>query len=383
MPLISCCPDFNRSSETPTQFWNKVDTAIGLRTMQKGSSEATLPIEGKTQRVHTIAHKIFDESFALECDKYDSLNGFRDRFHIPRNEKGQPQIYFCGHSLGLQPKATQKVVQKELDAWANLGVEGHFKTDAPWYSYHELVREPLAKLVGAQPQEVVAMNSLTANLHLMMVSFYQPTATKFKVLMEAPVFSSDTYAVKSQIAFHGHDSEKGLVVVSPRDGKDGVELADIEKILETQGDGIALVLLSSMNYFNGQLVDMKRITELAHKKGCLVGFDLAHAVGNVPMQLHNDDVDFAVWCNYKYVNAGPGSIGGAFVHEKHLNNAKLPRFAGWWGNDPKTRFQLHLQPNFVPVAAADGWQLSNPSIMSLAPLRASLDIFEQAGIERV
>lgn len=362
-----------KSGVTAIQFWEMADAAIGVQKT----------VQQKAQRIHAFAPEIVKESFASECDKHDSLKAFRERFHIPSHENGQSKIYFCGHSLGLQPRKTQKIVQEELEAWAKLGVDGHFKPDAPWYSYHELVREPLAKLIGAKPQEVVAMNSLTVNLHLMMVSFYQPTSKRYKVLMEEPVFSSDTYAIKSQIDFRGYDSSKGLLVVKPQNGKDAVDLQDIEQLLEKQGDEIALVLLSAVNYFNGQLLDLKKITELAHKKGCMVGFDLAHAIGNVPLQLHEADVDFAVWCHYKYLNAGPGAIGGAFVHEKHLNNLNLKRFAGWWGNDPKTRFKLHLQPDFIPVAAADGWQLSNPSIMSLAPLRASLELFEQAGITRL
>lgn len=323
------------------------------------------------------------ESFALECDRKDDLNSYKELFYIPSDEKGNPLVYFCGHSLGLQPKAAQEVLQRELDAWAHLAVDGHFKTDSPWYSYHELVRDSLAKLVGSQPQEVVAMNSLTVNLHLMMVSFYQPSPTRYKILMEAPVFSSDTYAAKSQISFHGYDSEEGLIIIEPRQGHDCLAMEDIEQLIEEKGEEISLVLLSAVNYFNGQLLDIKKITDIAHSKGCLVGFDLAHAIGNVSLYLHDANVDFAVWCSYKYLNAGPGAIGGAFIHEKHLNNSDLRRFSGWWGNDPKTRFQLHLQPKFVPVISADGWQLSNPSIFALAPLRASLDIFNRAGIEQL
>lgn len=320
------------------------------------------------------------EEYALECDRNDPCGHLRDQFFIPMHGK-QQQIYFCGHSLGLEPKAAQIMVLEELDAWADLGVEGHFKEKNDWYSYHTLLREPLARLAGAYPHEVVAMNSLTVNLHLMMVSFYRPTETRYKILMEAPVFSSDTYAVKSQIQFHGFDPSVALVIASPREGEDYLRMEDVEAILDEQGDEIALVMFSGVNYLTGQLIDMKRITEKAHAKGCVVGFDLAHTIGNVPLQLHDWDVDFAAWCSYKYLNAGPGAIGGVFVHERHGRDASLPRFAGWWGNDPQTRFQLHLQPEFVPVPSADSWQISNPTIFGSAPLRASLQVFDSIGME--
>lgn len=323
------------------------------------------------------------EAFALECDKQDPLSQFREQFFIPTNKDGTQQIYFCGHSLGLQPKAAQEIMQSELDAWATLGVEGHFKADAPWYTYHELVRHSLAKLVGAKPEEVVAMNSLTVNLHLMMVSFYHPNASRYKILMEAPVFSSDTYAAKSQIAFHEFDDKQGLIIAQPREGENYLRIEDVERLLDEKGNEVSVVLLSAVNYFNGQALDIKRITKKAHEKGCVVGFDLAHAIGNIPLQLHDADVDFAVWCNYKYLNSGPGAIGAAFVHERHLSDPSVKRFAGWWGNDPNTRFQLHLQPDFVPVESADSWQLSNPSIFALAPLRASLQLFDKADINEL
>jgi kynureninase len=321
-----------------------------------------------------------EESFAIECDEQDSLSHFRKQFFIPKDKEGTSQIYLCGHSLGLQPKTVQEVIQAELDAWANLGVDGHFKQDSPWYTYQEFVRDSLARLVGAKPEEVVAMNSLTVNLHLMMVSFYRPTPNRYKILMEAPVFSSDTYAAKSQIAFHGYDADNGLVIVAPREIEDCLRIEDIEQLLENSGDEIALVLLSAVNYFNGQKLNLNKITKKAHEKGCLVGFDLAHAIGNVPLFLHEANVDFAAWCSYKYLNSGPGAIGGVFVHERHLSDPNLNRFAGWWGNDPNTRFQLHLQPDFIPVQSADSWQISNPSIFALAPLIASLEIFDKAGM---
>jgi kynureninase len=317
------------------------------------------------------------EAYSLECDRQDELAAFREEFYLPKTPDGTNQIYFCGHSLGLQPKAVQDLMQQELEAWASLGVEGHFKENAPWYSYHELVRDSLSKLVGAMPEEVVAMNSLTVNLHLMMASFYQPTITRYKILMEAPVFSSDTYAVKSQIRFHGYSENEGLLIIQPNEGENYLRLENLEELLDNQGEEIALVLLSAVNYFNGQKLDIERITKKAHEKGCLIGFDLAHAIGNTSIHLHESDVDFAIWCSYKYLNSGPGAIGGAFVHKRHLNNFQLQRLAGWWGNDPKTRFQIHLQPDFIPTESADGWQLSNPSIFSLVPLRASLSIFDK------
>lgn len=321
------------------------------------------------------------ETYALERDQQDSLKHLRDHFLIPTDENGQQLIYFIGNSLGLQPKATQSLIQEELDAWATMGVEGHFKPNNPWLSYHTLVRDSLARLVGAQPDEVVAMNSLTVNLHLMMVSFYQPTETRYKILMEAPVFSSDTYAVKSQIRLHGYNPDDALIIVSPREGEDALRTEDVEAILESQGNEIAMTLLSGVNYYSGQLLDMPRITKKAHEKRIMVGFDLAHAIGNVPLHLHDWDVDFAAWCSYKYVNAGPGAIGGVYINERHAKNPSLLRFAGWWGNDPATRFTLHLQPDFIPAPSADSWQLSNPSIFSIVPLRASLQIFDSVSLE--
>jgi len=321
------------------------------------------------------------KAFALKCDSENPVAKLRQEFLLPKTDSSSPIIYFCGHSLGLQPRATRRLIGEELNAWEEKGVKGHFKDENPWYSYHTLVRDPLARLVGAHPHEVVAMNSLTVNLHLMMISFYAPKNHRYKVLMEAPVFPSDTYAVKSQVQLRGYNPDDAVIIAEPRQGEECLRTEDIEALLDTQGDEIALVLFSAVNYFSGQFVDMERITKKAHEKGCLVGFDLAHAIGNVPMQLHNWDVDFAVWCSYKYLCAGPGAIGGAFVHERHSSNPSLHRLAGWWGNDPDTRFQLHLEPNFNPVLSADGWQISNPSIFSLIPLRASLDIIDSIGIK--
>jgi kynureninase len=320
-----------------------------------------------------------DENFALQLDADDSLRHFREKFHLPLGKDGKPLIYFAGNSLGLMPKAARKVVEQELDDWAKLAVDAHLGAATPWYSYHEALREPTARLVGAKPNEVVCMNSLTVNLHLMMATFYRPTKSRFKILMEEPAFPSDTYAIKTQIVHHGFDPKEALVLARPRKGEFAVRQDDIEAALEKHGDQIALVLIAGVNFFTGQLFDIEKITAAAQKRGITVGIDLAHAAGNVPLALHNWNVDFAVWCSYKYLNAGPGAVAGAFVHERHATNRKLPRLAGWFGNDPATRFRLHLEPEFIPVPSADGWQISNPSIFSMAPLRASLAIFDEAG----
>src|SRR5438045_1298661 len=277
------------------------------------------------------------------------------------------------------PKSARKIVERELDDWAELGVDAHLKAKTPWYSYQESVREPAARLVGARPNEVICMNSLTVNLHLMMATFYRPTRSRFKIVMEEPAFPSDTYAVKTQIAHHGLDPQEALLLASPRNGEFTVRTEDIENILKEQGDQIALVLIAGVNFFTGQLFNIQRITAAAQEQGCTVGVDLAHAVGNVPLALHDWDVDFAVWCSYKYLNSGPGAVAGAFVHDRHATNRDLPRLAGWFGNDPNTRFRMHLEPEFVPVPSADGWQVSNPPIFSMAPLHASLSVFEEAG----
>ncbi len=318
-----------------------------------------------------------DESFALRLDAEDPLQRYRDQFHFPLRSNGAPVIYFCGNSLGLQPKSVRALVERELDDWAALGVDGHLKARSPWYSYHEQFHESGARLVGAKPGEVVMMNGLTINLHLMMVTFYRPTARRYKILMEEPAFPSDTYAVKTQLRYHGFDPESALVIARPREGQQTVRTEDIESLLEQRGTEIALVLLGGINFYTGQVFDMARITAAAKKQGCVVGFDLAHAVGNVILQLHDWQVDFAVWCSYKYLNGGPGAAAGCFVHEIHGANDKLPRFGGWWGNEPETRLLLHLIGDFVPRCGADGWQVSNPPILSMAPLRASLAIFDE------
>jgi kynureninase len=321
-----------------------------------------------------------EESFALAVDAADPLRGYRDQFLLPRRRDGQPLIYFCGHSLGLQPRAVRGLLEQELQDWAELAVDAHFKETRAWYSYHTQFRDTGARLVGARPGEVVMMNSLTVNLHLMMITFYRPVARRCMILMDEPTFPSDRYAVLSQIRYHGLDPSETLLTLRPRAGEALIRREDIQALLHERGPEIALVLLSGVNFFTGQLFDLEGIAAEAKQQGCLVGLDLAHAVGNVPVQLHDWGVDFAVWCNYKYLNSGPGAIGGCFVHETHGQNLDLPRLAGWWGNDPATRFRMHLQADFVPQAGADGWQISNPPILAMAPLRASLALFDEAGM---
>ena len=312
---------------------------------------------------------------ALALDVADPLRGFRDEFLIPRHGAGE-QTYFVGNSLGLQPRGARARIEEVLDKWAHEAVEGHFTGQAQWMSYHELAREPLARVVGAQPQEVVAMNSLTANLHLMLVSFYRPTRERPAILMEAGAFPSDRYALESQLRFHGFDPAIDLIELEP--GEDGLfQMASIERAIAEHGPRLALVLWPGVQYRSGQAFDLGEITRLGHTQGAVVGFDLAHAAGNLPLQLHDSGADFAVWCHYKYMNAGPGAVAGCFVHERHARTQR-PRFAGWWGHDAATRFRMG--PEFVPTPGADGWQLSNPPILGLAPLLASLDLFDRAGM---
>jgi kynureninase len=321
------------------------------------------------------------EDFAQQLDTEDPLRSFRDRFHLPLGNNDEPLIYFAGNSLGLMPKSAREIVEQELDDWADLGVDAHLKAKTPWYSYHETLREPAARLVGAQPIEVICMNSLTVNLHLMMATFYRPTKSRFKILMEDPAFPSDTYAIKTQIIHHGLDPKDALILARPRSGEFTVRTEEILDLMEKHADELAVVLIGGVNFFTGQLFDIPTITAAARKHGITVGVDLAHAIGNVPLSLHDWNVDFAVWCSYKYLNAGPGAVAGAFVHERHATNTNLARLAGWFGNDPNTRFRMHLEPEFIPVPSADGWQISNPPILSIAPLRASLAIFEAAGMD--
>lgn len=317
-------------------------------------------------------------TYAGTLDEQDPLNRFRDEFIIPKKE-GKEVIYFCGNSLGLQPRRTRHFLEKELQKWADYAVDGHFHAEEPWFHYHKLLKEPIAEIVGARPEEVVVMNNLTSNLHFMMVSFYQPTAKRFKILMEGGAFPSDQYAVESQVKFHGYAQEEAIVEVFPRQGEHVLRTEDILKAIEEQQDELALVLFGGLQYYTGQVFDMAAITKAGHSAGAKVGFDLAHAIGNIPLQLHHWGVDFAVWCSYKYLNSGPGSNSGIFVHERWAQHEGLPRFAGWWGHLEKERFLM--RKGFKPSAGADGWQVSNANILPLAAQRASLELFTEAGME--
>ena len=317
--------------------------------------------------------------FAIDLDRDDPLGSFRDEFHIPRSEDGGEEIYFVGNSLGLLPRRTPKYVDEELEKWRRLAVKAHFAGKNPWMPYHELLAEPMARLVGASPGEVVTMNSLTVNLHLMMTSFYRPTRERHRILLEEHAFPSDDYAVESQASLHGFDPAEALVRLRPdvRKGQHTIDTAEVAEVLERDGESIALVLLPGVQYYTGQAFEIEAITRLAHEKGCVVGFDLAHAAGNLVLSLHEWNVDFAVWCTYKYLNSGPGSVGGCFVHERHGRQPGPPRLAGWWGHDKESRFRM--EPGFRPIPGAEGWQLSNPPILSLAAIRASLEVFMEAG----
>jgi len=316
--------------------------------------------------------------FALSLDAKDELRKYRDKFHIPLQKNGEEHIYMCGNSLGLQPKRTKEFLNQELEDWATFGVEGHFHAKNPWMPYHEFLTESYAKIVGAKPTEVVAMNTLTVNLHLMMVSFYQPTEKRHKIIIEGDAFPSDIYAVESQIKHHGLSPKTSLIKLRPRDGESAIRTEDIQTIIEREGDEISLIMLGGVNYYTGQVFDFENITKLGHAKGINVGFDLAHAAGNIKLELHKWGVDFAVWCSYKYLNSGPGSVAAAFVHEKH-HATNLNRFAGWWGHNKEDRFKM--PDRFNPIQSAEGWQLSNPPILSLAAIRASLSIFDEVGMD--
>jgi kynureninase len=319
---------------------------------------------------------LHSDDYALAQDAADPLREMRAQFLIPQHD-GADQAYFVGNSLGLQPRGARAHVEEVLSKWAAEAVEGHFTGQAQWLDYHQLVRESLARLVGAAPTEVVAMNTLTVNLHLMMVSFYRPTRERPAILIEAGAFPSDRYAVESQIAFHGFDPATDLIEVQP-DGADGTtSMEAIERAIAQHGERLALVLWPGVQYRTGQSFDLPRIARLAHDHGAMCGFDLAHAVGNLELALHDSGVDFAVWCHYKYLNSGPGAVAGCFVHERHAHSDR-PRFAGWWGHEQSTRFRMG--PHFVPTAGADGWQLSNPPILGMAPLRASLELYDAAGM---
>lgn len=319
--------------------------------------------------------------FAKKLDKDDNLRHFRDYFHVPKHSDGTDCIYLCGNSLGLQPKLTKEYINQELKDWAELGVEGHVHGRNPWLSYHELLTESMATIVGAKPIEVVVMNTLTTNLHLMMVSFFKPTKERYKILIEGDAFPSDKYAVESQLRHHGFDDKQGLILWNSKKGEELLCYEDLETILEKHGDEIALIMLGGVNYYTGQYLDLKRITKLGHQYGCVVGFDCAHGAGNVKLDLHDSGADFAIWCSYKYLNSGPGSLSGVFVHERHAYNKELNRFTGWWSHNKETRFIM--RDDFDMLPGAEGWQLSNPPILSMAAIKASLAIFAEAGMDHL
>ena len=319
-------------------------------------------------------------SFAQKMDQNDPLKSFRERFLMP-NFHEKPVRYFTGNSLGLQPKQTKEYIQEELDAWAKYGVEGHFLAKKPWFSYHENLTHKVAAIVGAKPLEVVVTHSLTTNLHLLMVSFFRPEGKRRKLLCEAKAFPSDQYALETQVKFHGLNIEEDLIEIAPREGEHLIREEDILSKIEEVGDELALVMIGGVNYYTGQLFDMKKITEAAHKVGAIAGFDLAHAAGNINLELHDWGMDFAAWCSYKYLNSSPGGVSGIFVHERHANRPELPRFAGWWGHDKEDRFLM--EPGFKPMHGAEGWQLSNAPVIGMAAHNASLDIFMEAGMNRI
>jgi len=319
--------------------------------------------------------------YAKAQDVSDPLAHFRPQFHFPKQADGSPIIYLCGNSLGLQPRLAQQLMQDEMEVWKELAVEGHFKAERPWMTYHEEFSRQLSPIVGALPKEITVMNTLSVNLHLMMVSFYRPTKSRYKIVIEGGAFPSDKYAVDSQLRFHGIDPQDGLIQLRPRMGEDHLRTEDILQALEREKDSIALVMLSGINYYTGQCFDMQSITKKGHEIGAMVGFDLAHAAGNVRLQLHDWGMDFAVWCHYKYLNSGPGCIAGAFVHERYLNRKDLPRFEGWWGHHKESRFKMPA--TFEPAPNADAWQISNAPILAMVPMRASLALFNEAGMDRL
>lgn len=319
--------------------------------------------------------------YAKQQDQNDELSKYRQQFHIPKDTNGNDLIYMTGNSLGLQPKSTKLYINQELEDWANLGVEGHLEAKNPWLPYHEFLTESMANVVGAKPIEVVVMNTLTANLHFMMVSFYKPTKTRYKILIEADAFPSDKYAVESQLRHHGYHDKEGVILWKAREGEELVHYEDLEHLLEQHGHEIALIMIGGVNYYTGQFFDLKRITTLGHQHGCMVGFDCAHGAGNVPLNLHDSNADFAIWCTYKYLNSGPGSLAGCFVHERHAYDKTLNRFTGWWSHNKQTRFNMRHEFDVLP--GAEGWQLSNPPILSMAAIKASLDIFAEVGIEKL
>ena len=316
--------------------------------------------------------------FALQLDRQDPLRTWRNEFRIPDPRNGRDCVYFCGNSLGLQPLRAARFVTEELDSWARRGINGHFAGTRPWLSYHRYATDSLAELTGAQSAEVIAMNTLTVNLHVLMASFYRPDSARYKVIIESTAFPSDRYAVMSQMKMHGLDPDDALIEWTPREGSTDLCMDDLQEILQQQGSSVALMLLPGVQYYNGQVLDMQRLCELARETGCLIGLDLAHAVGNIPLQLHDWAPDFAAWCNYKYVNGGPGAVGGAFIHSQHLQESSVQPLLGWWGNSEETRFKM--AKTFDPAHGAEAWQVSNPPVLALAPVVASLEMFSEAGI---
>ncbi len=322
----------------------------------------------------------FSLAYAQEQDQKDSLKSFRERFHFPQHN-GRETVYFTGNSLGLAPKTAMTALEQEVNDWAKYGVEGHFEAKNPWVSYHEMFAEPLANLVGAQPNEVAAMNGLTSNLHLLMVSFYTPTPKRYKIICEGKAFPSDQYALQSQVKHHGLDPKNAIIQLFPREGENNIRTEDVLAAISEHADSLALVMIGGVNYYTGQYFDIPTITKAGQHAGAMVGWDLAHAAGNLPVKLHDWEVDFAAWCSYKYMNSGPGSISGIFVHEKHVTNPEINRFAGWWGHDKERRFLM--EPEFKPMLTAEAWQLSNAPVLAMAVHKASLDIFMEAGIENL
>ena len=318
--------------------------------------------------------------FAQSLDDKDTLKNYKNEFIFPQHN-GKNVIYFTGNSLGLQPKRAKNYVDEVMNDWANLAVEGHFYAQKPWWDYHERFANPLSKIMGCLPTEVTVMNTLTVNLHLLMVSFYRPTAKRYKIICEEKAFPSDQYMFQSQVHFHGFNPEDAIVEIKRREGEHNIRHEDIIAKINELGDELALVLFGGVNYYTGQVFDMKSITDAGHKVGAIVGFDLAHAAGNIELNLHNWNVDFASWCSYKYMNSGPGNASGCFIHEKHHNDSSLPRFAGWWGHNKERRFKM--EQNFEPVHGADGWQVSNLPILSLAPYLASVTLFDEVGMEKM
>ena len=318
------------------------------------------------------------KDFAINLDENDNLRSYQEKFYFPLKKNGEKHIYLCGNSLGLQSKNTNGFIQQELEDWKNLGVEGHLHARNPWLPYHEFLSESYSNIVGAKKSEVVAMNTLSVNLHLMMVSFYLPTKKRFKVIMEEDAFPSDIYAIESHIKHHNINPSQAIIRLKPRKNESDIRTKDINEIIDNNGDEIALIILGGVNYYTGQVFDMQEITKLGHDNGIKVGFDLAHAVGNISLSLHDWNVDFAVWCSYKYLNSGPGSVGGVFIHERY-HKSNLNRFAGWWGHNKLSRFKM--PETFNPIKTAEGWQLSNPPILSLAAIRASLSIFDEVGMD--